>query len=79
MAPTQATHLCLRGLLPFGITSSQVPSEIKIDKMFLKTWIIDANCLVTLPDLIVDHHDNMYHHHRHICLNPHPHRGNVKD
>ena len=64
---------------PLGITSSQVPSEIKIDKMFLKTWIIDANCLVPLPDLIVDHHDNIYHHHRHICLNPHPHRGNVKD
>ena len=27
---------------PFGITSSQVSSEIKIDKKFLKTWIIDA-------------------------------------
>ena len=66
---------------PFGITSSQVSSEIKIDNMFLlkPELSMPTPCLVTLSELIVDHHHNMYHHHRHRRINHHPHRGNVKD
>ena len=69
MAPTQATHLCLRGLLPFGDYFITGSIRNQFWQNVFKNLSFRCLCLVTLSELLVDHHDNMYHNHRHICLN----------